>query len=108
MKRRPGLLIVLVTAPDVSVARKLGRAALDRRLIACANIVPRIESYYWWKGQIEHSTEILLLLKTTKRRLPKLHNLILEMHPYDTPEFVVLESLAVTERYLRWAMASVK
>ena len=102
------LLLVLVTAPNVKVARRLARAALDKRLIACANLVPGIESHYWWQGKIERSAEVLLVLKTTAKRILELEKLILKLHPYDTPEFVVLKAARVTERYLRWAQASVK
>ena len=56
--------MVLVTAPDLKTARKLARAALEARLIACANIVPRIESHYRWEGKIESGKELLLVMKT--------------------------------------------
>ncbi len=57
--------IVLVTAPNLKTARKLAKAALELRLVACANIVPRVESHYWWQGKIESAAEVLLILKTT-------------------------------------------
>lgn len=94
--------IVLVTAPDLKIARKLARAALDARLIACANLVPRIESHYRWQSKIESSMEVLLVLKTTKARLAKLEKLIVSIHPYDTPEFLVLPLRGGNPRYLDW------
>jgi periplasmic divalent cation tolerance protein len=93
---------VLVTAPDVMTARALARAALRARLIACANIVPRIESHYWWRGKIESGTEVLLVLKTQKSKLAALEKQILAQHPYDTPEFLVLPLDAGNQRYLDW------
>jgi periplasmic divalent cation tolerance protein len=98
--------VVLVTAPDLRAARKLARAALQARLIACANLVPRIESHYWWQGKIQSGDEILLILKTTKSRLSALEKLIISKHPYDTPEFLVLEVKAGNRRYLAWLEAS--
>src|SRR5260370_1126131 len=60
--------VVLVTAPDLRAARKLAQAALEARLIACANLVPRVESHYWWQRKIQSGHEILLILKTIKSK----------------------------------------
>ena len=98
--------IVLVTAPDLKTARRLARLALQARLVACANLVPNLESHYWWQGKIERSPEVLLLLKTTTGRLARLEKLILAEHPYDTPEFVVVPLRGGNRRYLDWLAAS--
>jgi periplasmic divalent cation tolerance protein len=94
--------LVLVTAPNVKTARQLARAALEGRLVACANLIPRIESHYWWQGKIEKSPEVLIIFKTSARRLARLERLILEKHPYDTPEFIEMKLTRGTERYLAW------
>ena len=108
MKSTAALALVLVTAPDLRVARRLVRGALRAKLIACANLVPKIESHYWWQGKIESGAEVLLVCKTTKRKLPAFEKFILENHPYDTPEFVVLPLAQGTARYLDWITASLK
>jgi periplasmic divalent cation tolerance protein len=92
----------LVTAPNLATARRLARAALEARLVACANLVPRLESHYWWQGKIQKSSEILVLFKTTGARLAALERLILDKHPYETPEFVVLPITHGNKRYLDW------
>jgi periplasmic divalent cation tolerance protein len=102
MKSATSLAIILVTAPDLKTARKLTKAALSARLIACANLVPKIESHYWWQGKIESSAEVLMLLKTRKSKLAALELLVLAKHPYDTPEFLVLPASAGNEKYLDW------
>jgi periplasmic divalent cation tolerance protein len=94
--------IILVTAPDLRTARALARGALRAHLIACANIVPRIESHYWWRGKVESGPEVLLVLKSPKSKLAALEKLILAKHPYDTPEFLVLPLEAGNQRYLDW------
>ncbi len=102
MKSASRFSIVLVTAPDLKTGRRLAKAALDARLVACANLIPKIESRYWWQGKIESSPEILILFKTTKSRLAPLERLILSKHPYDTPEFLVLPISAGNRKYLDW------
>lgn len=106
LKKSNQTRIVLVTAPNLKIARKLARAALQARFIACANIVPGVESHYWWKGKVESGKEVLLLFKTTARNLAALEKLILKLHPYDTAEFVALPLDSVTPRYLKWWLTS--
>ena len=98
---------MLVTAPDLRVARKLARAALSARLAACANLIPNLESHDWWEGKLESAAEVLVLFKTSLRRVPALERLILARHPYDTPEFVVLPVRAANARYRAWWTAAV-
>ena len=105
MKSATSFAIVLVTAPDLKTARALAKAALSARLIACANLVPKIESHYRWQGKIESSAEVLLILKTQKSKLPALEKLVLAKHPYDTPEFIVLPLSAGNKKYLDWLAA---
>jgi periplasmic divalent cation tolerance protein len=102
MKSATKFAIVLVTAPDLKTARALAQAALQARLIACANLVPKIESHYWWQGKIESGAEVLLVLKTQKSKLAALEKLVIARHPYDTPEFLVLPLSAGSQRYLDW------
>jgi periplasmic divalent cation tolerance protein len=99
--------IVLVTAPDLKTARMLAKAALTKRLIACANLIPKLESHYWWKGRIESSPEVLMLLKTTASKLAALEKLIVAEHPYDTPELIVVPIGRGSKRYLDWIATSV-
>jgi len=106
MKTAATFLIVLVTAPDLKVARILARAALAEKLIACANLVPKMESHYRWEGKIESATEVLMILKTRKSALKALEKLVLSRHPYETPEFLVLPLTAGNRKYLDWLSAS--
>lgn len=94
--------VVLVTAPDLKTARLLAKTALQAKLIACANLVPRVESHYWWRGKLESGMEVLLVLKTQRTKLAALEKCVLALHPYDTPEFLVLPLRAGNRRYLDW------
>jgi periplasmic divalent cation tolerance protein len=98
--------VVLVTSPDLKTARMIARTALKARLIACANLVPKIESHYRWQGKIESGAEVLLVLKTHKSKLAALEKLVLAKHPYDTPEFLVLPLNAGNKKYLDWLSTS--
>ena len=106
MKPAKDFSLALVTAPDLKTARSLARAALQKRLIACANLFPKIESHYWWKGEIERGTEVLMILKTTNARLAALEKFIVLKHPYDTPEFIVLPIGSGNKKYLDWLSQS--
>ncbi|MCL5096274.1 MAG: divalent-cation tolerance protein CutA [Candidatus Omnitrophica bacterium] len=107
MKSATKFAILLVTVPDAKTGRSLAKAALRARLIACANLVPRIESFYWWQNRIEAGTEAILFLKTSRAKVKSLENFILDQHPYDTPEVLALPITSGTQRYLDWLNQSV-
>ena len=94
--------VVMATAPDMALARRLAKAGLEAKLTACANLVPAVESHYWWEGKLESSDEVLVIFKTRQTLLPKLERAIREIHPYDTPEFVALPLTAGSQKYLAW------
>ena len=100
--------VVLVTAPKLTVARKLARSILKNRLAACANLVPGAESHYWWEGKICRDVEILMVMKTSRAKLTALEKFVLAEHPYNTPEFLVLPIDSGSRRYLKWVEESMK
>lgn len=106
MKSAANFSVVLITAPDRKTARALARAALKARLVACANLIPKIESHYRWHGKIESGSEVLLVLKTANSKLATLEKLILSRHPYGTPEFLALPLRAGNKNYLSWLTAN--
>ncbi len=107
MKRATAFRLVLVTAPDLKVARALAKAVLSAKLVACANLVPLIESHYWWQGKLESSAEVLIVFKTTRAKLAALEKLIVSRHPYETPEFIALPLAEGNAKYLAWLTTSV-
>ncbi len=94
--------LAMVTTPDAQCARRLVGLALEARLAACANVTLNLESHYWWQGKIQSSSEALILFKTTSMNLARLETLILQNHPYETPEFVVIPILHGNLRYMEW------
>jgi len=96
--------VVLMTAPDGETAERLGGALVEERLAACANVLPALTSIYRWEGQVERAAEALLILKTTQERTAALRERAVELHPYEVPEFVVLEVSEGHGPYLDWVV----
>jgi periplasmic divalent cation tolerance protein len=94
--------VVLVTCASIEEARRIGRAAVDKRLAACANIVPGVESIYRWKGKVERAREALVIMKTSETRLRQLEREVKRLHRYDVPEFIALPIVAGSKEYLQW------
>ena len=95
-------VIVLTTLPADFESRTFGRTLVDERLAACVNLLPPMESVYRWEGQVEHDTERQVIIKTSRERVAALWERIRELHPYETPEFVVLAIQDGSDAYLRW------
>jgi periplasmic divalent cation tolerance protein len=94
--------IVLITAGSQEEARKIANALVERRLAACVNIVPHVESIYRWQGKIETAEEWLLLIKTQAELFDRVCDAVKELHSYDLPECVMLEVAAGSPEYLNW------
>lgn len=97
--------LVLVTAPPGAPAAELARALVTERLAACVNVLGGVTSVYRWEGAVQSDAEALLLIKTRADRLAALEARVGELHPYDVPEFVVLEPAHVEARYRAWLAA---
>lgn len=94
--------IVLTTTGSQEEARKIAHALVDRRLAACVNIVPHIESVYRWQGKVESASEWLLVIKTQSWFFDRVRDAIKELHSYDLPECVMLEIAEGSQEYLNW------
>ncbi len=84
--------IVLSTAGSRGEAEKIGNALVERRLAACVNIVPQMQSIYRWEDKVEQAEELLLIVKTTVEKFAAVRDAIQELHSYDLPECVCLGS----------------
>lgn len=102
-----GCLIVLVTCPTQRNAGQLASLVVDKRLAACVNILPRIQSVFRWKGKVDRADEVLLLIKTTSKRFPALLRAVRATHPYDVPEIIALPVTDGHRPYLAWVRDSV-
>ena len=94
--------IVLSTAGSEQEAHKIAHILVKRRLAACVNILPQVQSIYRWKGEIESAQEWLLLIKTRADKFPAVRDAIGELHSYEVPECIVLEIEDGSLPYLQW------
>jgi periplasmic divalent cation tolerance protein len=96
------MCLVLTTASSSEEAKKIAHALVERRLAACVNIVPQIESVYRWKGKVEAAQEWLLVIKAQAAAFEQVREAIKELHSYDLPECVMLDVRAGDKAYLDW------
>ena len=95
-------VIALSTFPDVETARKISRELVDSALVACANIMPAVESIYYWKEKVEMSAESLVIFKLTAACYSEFESRLCALHPYDVPEVIRLDVAGGSADYLRW------
>ena len=98
---------VLSTVPSIKKARTLAGLLVSRRLAACVQILPGLESHYRWRGKNETSKEVLLLIKTKTSAYKKLEKTLLKNHPYEIPEIICLPIAKGSRSYLDWISGEV-
>jgi periplasmic divalent cation tolerance protein len=99
-------VIILTTLGESVDGIAFGKALVDERLAACVNVLPPMVSVYRWKGTVEREREQQLVIKTTRDRVARIEGLLRERHPYELPEFIVLDASA-SALYLQWLHESV-
>src|SRR6266852_9862622 len=100
--------LVLTAAGSKEEARKIARTLVERRLAACINILPQVESIYRWEVEIEDAQEWLLLIKTTGAAFERVRDAIRELHSYDVLECICISIENGSPEYLQWFGDSVE
>lgn len=101
-------IVMMVTCKSRAEAKKIAHAVVDARLAACANVLGApVQSIYRWKEKIETAKEVLLLVKSTRKRFSALEREIRRLHSYDTPEIVAVPIADGSRTYLQWIEESV-
>jgi periplasmic divalent cation tolerance protein len=95
-------VIVFITGPSVSVIRKIGLKLVKERLAACVNVIPRVDSIFYWEGKLCSEREALMVVKTTVVRFQKLMKRVKQLHPYTVPEIIALPIVKGSADYLNW------
>jgi periplasmic divalent cation tolerance protein len=103
---RTEFISVTVTCASKKEARLIANALLKRRLIACATILAYAESLFWWRGKLEKSREVLVVMKTRRAHYAYVEKLVKSLHSYECPEVIAFKIEAGSADYLRWIDSS--
>ena len=96
------VMMVFVTFPHIEVAREIGTVIVERQLAACVNLVPKMESIYYWEGKVCREDEVLGIFKVNEKRCSQFEEAMSDLHPYDTPEILGVGVERGLEKYLDW------
>jgi len=94
--------VVWVTTSSVEEARKIAVAVLNEKLAACVQIIPGVESHFWWQGTLKGQLEVLLVLKADVGHFQALSEMIRANHSYESPEIIAMVPASVDPAYLQW------
>lgn len=97
---------VIMTASNKKEAVKIVRTLLEERLIACANILDSVSSFFWWQGKIDEEKEVLVIMKSNENLFEKLSKRVIELHSYDVPEILAIPIVNGSQSYLDWMKAT--
>ncbi|MCZ0933104.1 MAG: divalent-cation tolerance protein CutA [Oligoflexia bacterium] len=95
-------LLVYCMVPDKKSAKKIAHHLLSLNLIACANVFPKGQSFYKWKGKLEESAELALILKTKKSLYKKMSKELVQKHPYECPGLCAISFNQAHPPFLKW------
>ena len=101
-------IVVFVAVGNSSDAALLAKSLVEKRLAACANLVPGISSWYWWEGKVNEDQEVLLMMKTSRDKFAALEKEVLRLHSYAVPEIVAIQIVEGSKNYLNWIEESLK
>jgi len=99
---KQGIRLILTTIADDGSARSVIRTLLDEALIACGSIVPGVRSIYRWKGAVEETDEVKVILKTSAGSASRCIARLAELHPYEVPEIAEIDPVSVSTPYAAW------
>jgi len=100
--KEPSEIVIFITTTDEQEAQVIAKLLLEKRLIACANVVPKVSSMFWWQGVLESEDECMLILKTKTSLLSEVVEMVKSAHSYDIPEVIALPIIGGNEDYLKW------
>ncbi len=95
-------VVILITASSIDEARKIGNTLMEERLIACVNIIPQVESIFYWQEKVCNEKEALMIIKTRKSLINDIIKRVKSIHSYSVPEIIALPIISGSEDYLKW------
>ncbi|XP_062291261.1 protein CutA homolog [Scomber scombrus] len=94
--------VLLINNPNEQAAKDIGRAIMERRLAASINILSRTSTMYYWRGEIQEASEILMLVKTKTSRIRQVIDYVRSVHPYANPEVLSFPVEDGSLAYMKW------
>ncbi len=101
-------IVLFITTANAEEAQRIAGVLLNERKAACVNIVPRVDSLFWWQGKLDSAQESLLIVKSKASVLNEIVRLVRELHSYDVPEIIALPIIGGNQDYLEWIGNEVK
>jgi periplasmic divalent cation tolerance protein len=101
-------IVIFITCARKPEAVKIAKALLSRKLVACVNIVDKLESFFWWKGKIDRAKECLVIAKSTRAKLDKITRVVKSLHSYEVPEIIGLPIFGGSKTYLDWIDGAIR
>jgi periplasmic divalent cation tolerance protein len=95
-------VVILITTATEEEARSIAELLLEKRKAACVNIVPVVESRFWWQGKLDSDRESLMIVKSRASLLPEIIEMVKKAHSYEVPEIIALPVIGASEDYLKW------
>ncbi len=103
----PSIRLFYVTTPDLPTANRISQTLLNEKLIACSNLLPDMESSYWWNGKIESAHECVLILKSTDQHTSAIMERVKALHPYENPCIIEIAIESAAKAYSDWLVSQV-
>jgi periplasmic divalent cation tolerance protein len=100
-------IVVLITSDSIEESDHIARALLEKKMVACVNIVRGIDSFFWWEGKADSARENLLIAKTKASLLPDIIAAVKKRHGYYVPEVIALPIIGGNQDYLEWIEQSI-
>ena len=101
-------IVIFITCANKDEAEKIASGLIGAKLAACVNVVPGVESLFWWENKLDRAAEVLLIVKSKKTALTKIIKKVKSLHSYSTPEIIALPIVAGDKDYLKWVGDCVK
>ena len=113
LKTQPGKkmtdkIVVLVNCSTSDEAKNIGKYLVEQRLAACVNIIPMMQSWYWWEDKVTQDNEVLIIIKTSRKKFSKLEKEVVRLHSYAVPEVDALQIVEGSSNYLNWIDSSLQ
>ena len=99
-------IVVLMTAASSEEATRIAEILVTQRLAACVQVLPEMQSIYFWKDEVQRDREVLMVAKTVRANFAALEQQVRALHSYETPEIVALPIVDGSEGYLEWLFRS--